>query len=93
MGAMPKERIYGQQRGAVASPLECDVLVQWDKASEWMERGDNLGGSGVVSLALVPSTEDAPDGVLAYVYLDRVAINRLIERLRRARDAAFGRDA
>jgi hypothetical protein len=48
---------------------------------------------GHVELAVVRCTEGAYDDFDArYMQLDRAGLNRLIRTLRKARDAAFGRD-
>lgn len=82
---MPKERIYGGLLGDATR----DVVVGWHGANSAHTRsGDGCGGTVTIGLTL--DTEDQPE---TFARLDRVAINRLIRTLRRARDAAFGADA
>jgi hypothetical protein len=91
VGAMPKEHIYArdfamQHRDMDGNKVPVDYTaakLSWDKDSE------------NVSLAVV-NMEGDPDGMdptVKYLNLNRNGINRLITNLRRARDAAYGKDA
>jgi hypothetical protein len=75
---MPKEYVDGP---SFADGVPFRVLVRWGRDME------------DVQIATV--NENEPAGSLSaglWVDLNRSAINRLIQHLRRARDQAFGRD-
>lgn len=77
---MPKERIYGKPYGSGTH----DVVVSFAK-----EQPDK-NGDGIVFVSVLDQTADDTN---AMAHLDRVGVNRLIQKLRRARDAAYGADA
>ena len=86
---MPKEYVYGpatwpDEQGVDGENVRYQICasIGWNR-----ETGD-------VQLATIRNGSEAsfePDDGL-YMDLDRKAINQLIRHLRRARDAAFGRD-
>lgn len=83
---MPRESVYGVDGDNTA------VKVGWSREHEHVQVG--VSASGDISFA-----EPLPAGVSVsgpydglWVTMDRKGINDLIRHLRRARDAAFGRD-
>lgn len=81
---MPRESVYGSDDSGNA------VKVGWER-----DKHVQVGVGGPVDFTF---TTPLPDGVQADVYnglwvtMTRQGINDLIRHLRRARDAAFGRD-
>ncbi len=83
---MPKESVYGTSEDGIA------VKVGWSREHEHVQ----VGIGGPVEIQYL---EPLPPGVSVagpydgmWVTLDRLGINTLIRHLRRARDAAYGRD-
>lgn len=81
---MPKERFNCDNRPDAETQLE----VSWHPGA-WVQLATALRRE-------MAATAEQPAHVTyeadAYVTLDRYGINRLIQTLRRARNAAFGRD-
>jgi hypothetical protein len=80
VGVMPKETIYGTDGGPVQH-----VAVGWTHGG-----GVQVGVVNGPEVSLTINGESANPGL--WMDLDRGQINRLIRSLRRARDAAYGRD-
>lgn len=82
---MPRESVYG------TDPNNLAVKVGWDR-----DKHVQVGVGGPIEFTF---TGPLPEGVTVapgfdslWVTMDRHGINDLIRHLRRARDAAFGRD-
>jgi hypothetical protein len=86
---MPKEYIEdrwaGHDDASVADGSPTRVKVGWSKEGEHVE----IATVAPDEAELQPT----PEGNGWFVQLDRSGINRLIHTLRRARDAAYGKDA
>lgn len=99
---MPKEITYSNESSFLKMP-NGDEIPEGDVESErdypdgkWRRRGIHVGwlkdrNVEIGAASFDPSREMPADGV--FMSLDRDGINRLIRSLRKARDAAFGKDA
>lgn len=90
---MPHENVHATN----STPNESmGVQIQWHKEN-LPELGDGwvnvAAGYFDKMLPVGSASSDDPDCPNQFVNLDRAGINRLISRLRRARDAAYGADA
>jgi hypothetical protein len=80
-GEMPKELITSKYS---EDDPECGVQVGWGRESSHVQIA-TVNKDGV-------QLRPTPEGNGWYVQLGRYEINKLIRTLRRARDAAYGRD-
>lgn len=96
---MPSEKVYGikpfepETDTADPPPLSRTPIVdvRWSKEGEYVQVVSRM----YEAETMATRPEDSPRPLYEfglYVDLDRRAINRLIQSLRRARDQAFGRD-
>lgn len=67
------------------------VQVTWNEG-QYVQIGIDLGKPFLFAEDSVLSAEDGPERTSLWFDLSRPEINRLIKTLRRARDAAYGRD-
>lgn len=99
---MPKELIYGERAPyGEEDPGRSVVDVRWDRESGYFQIATAcIDRSTHETYIPAHIRAEMPEGEWAfatawdgfYVDLDRAGINKLIRTLRRARDAAFGRD-
>lgn len=91
---MPKELVYGDLPQGEDGPGQSVVEVRWDRGTEYFQIVtkcvDRATGEPLVSDEVAAHGIHYTHGF--YVGLDRRGINKLIRDLRRARDAAFGKD-
>ncbi len=80
---MPRESVYG------TDPTELAVKVGWDR-DKHVQVG--IGGPIEFTFTHFPEGVVGPSYDSLWVTMTRQGINDLIRHLRRARDAAFGRD-
>jgi hypothetical protein len=88
VGAMPKELIYNPNvlAGKTSEVVE-HVAVGWSPKRD-VQIGVTVGSN--VGLSIDGKPADFPS---VWMDIDRAGINNLIHTLRKARDAAYGKDA
>lgn len=96
---MPKEITYSDEvpwfEGPDGGEIGVDRADSADKTGLVFQRGVHVGWTrdGYVEMGVAQYvTETAECRVGQFTTLDRAGVNRVIRSLRKARDAAFGRD-
>lgn len=95
---MPHQKIYANSdptatwTGDVSALDHPGVVVQWNPTSETDIDGAVGVATGDLNRQYDPETHAESVRDACYVWLTRSEINSLIQALRRARDAQFGKD-